>query len=236
MPSTAIWPDRLGPDHGAALANLLAGLTDHASAHRLGLSERTVQRRIRELMDWSGSGNRMQLGHRAALAGLPDPRGPGVAPNRPHPAVSTAVRVPLPDPEALRLLRLLLADAAAERTLNMSTSSIERRVRELMTLTGARSRAQLGWVTTRWGWLEPAGAAVGVGAVQPIGSVGAMQSGEAVQPGGVVRSGEETRPVEAVRQVPAPRTELQPVCVTATGGGRFGAVRQLGQSSALTTA
>ncbi|WP_194923533.1 hypothetical protein [Catenulispora pinisilvae] len=204
MPSTAIWPDQLSPDHGAALANLLAGLTDHASAHRLGMSERTVQRRIRELMDWSGSGNRMQLGHRAALAGLPGPRGHGTAASHPHPAVSTTVRVPLPDPEALRLLRLLLADAAAERTLNMSTSSIERRVRELMTLTGARSRAQLGWVTTRWGWLEPAGAVVAVGTVGTVGTV--------------------------------PGAELQPVCVTATGGGRFGTVRQLGQNSALTTA
>lgn len=140
---TATWSEELGPDHDQALANLVAGLTDHASAHRLGVSERTVQRRIRELMDWSASSNRMQLGHRAALAGLParHPRRP--EPPSPH----------VPDAAAMRLLRLLLADAAAERTLNMSASSVERRIRDLMTLAGARSRAQLGWRATRWGWL-----------------------------------------------------------------------------------
>ena len=140
---TATWQHRLGSDHGDALANLVAGLTDHASAHRLGVSERTVQRRIRELMDWSGSGNRMQLGHHAALANLPAP----------HPLRTEPPRVHTPDAATLYLLRLLLADVAADRTLNMSASSVERRVRELMTLAGARSRAQLGWRATRWGWL-----------------------------------------------------------------------------------
>lgn len=149
MPDTATWSNRLGSDHSEALANLVAGLTDHASAHRLGVSERTVQRRIRELMDWSSSANRMQLGHRAALAAvgdlsclpLPRRRLPEL------PAVHT------PDEAAMHLLRLLLADAAADRTLNMSASSIERRIRELMKLAGARSRAQLGWRATWWGWL-----------------------------------------------------------------------------------
>lgn len=144
MTETATWSSRLDQDHTQALANLVAGLTDQASAHRLGVSERTVQRRIRELMDWSGSGNRMQLGHHAALAGLP---------NRHHPRPEPPT-VPIPDAAAMRLLHLLLADLAADRLLNMSTSSVERRVRELMTLAGARSRAQLGWRATRWGWLQ----------------------------------------------------------------------------------
>jgi hypothetical protein len=95
-------------------------------------------------MDWSAAGNRMQLGHRAALAGLPER---GHRPVEPPPALH------VPDAATLRLLRLLLADAAAERMLNLSASSVERRVRELMTMTGARSRAQLGWRATRWGWL-----------------------------------------------------------------------------------
>lgn len=142
------WPARLAPDHGPTLANLVAGLTDQANAHRLGVSERTVQRRIRDLMDWSGSGNRMQLGHRAALAGLPAPHHCRHGHHRLEPPT-----LHVPDAQALRLLRLLLADVAADRTLNMSVSSVERRVRELMMLAGARSRAQLGWLATRWGWL-----------------------------------------------------------------------------------
>lgn len=147
MIDTATWTDRLGVEHGGALANLVAGLTDHASANRLGVSERTVQRRIRDLMDWSDSGNRMQLGHRAALAGLPPPYR-----RRPEPEPELmAVRIP--DAAGMHLLRLLLDDIAADRTLNMSASSVERRVRELMKLAGARSRAQLGWRATRWGWL-----------------------------------------------------------------------------------
>ena len=140
---TATWQHRLGTEHSEVLAHLVAGLTDHASAHRLGVSERTVQRRIRELMDWSDSGNRMQLGHRAALANLP-----ALGPRRPEPAY-----IHRPDAATLRLLRLLLADVAADRTLNLSASSVERRVRDLMKLAGARSRAQLGWRATRWGWL-----------------------------------------------------------------------------------
>lgn len=147
MIDTATWTDHLGVDHGGALANLVAGLTDHASANRLGVSERTVQRRIRDLMDWSDSGNRMQLGHRAALAGLPPPYR-----RRPEPEPELAA-TRTPDAAGLHLLRLLLDDIAADRTLNMSASSVERRVRELMKLAGARSRAQLGWRATRWGWL-----------------------------------------------------------------------------------
>lgn len=146
---TATWSNLLGSDHSQTLANLVAGMTDHASAHRLGVSERTVQRRIRELMDWSCSGNRMQLGHRAALAAaadlacLPPPHRRRPEPPAPH----------MPDPAAMRLLRLLLVDAAADRMLNMSASSIERRVRSLMKMAGAQSRAQLGWRATWWGWL-----------------------------------------------------------------------------------
>jgi hypothetical protein len=142
------WPERLAADHGPTLANLVAGLTDRANAHRLGVSERTVQRRIRELMDWSDSGTRMQLGHRAALAGLPAVHHCRYRQHRLEPPALL-----VPDAAAMHLLRLLLADVAADRTLNMSVSSVERRVRDLMTLTGARSRAQLGWLATRWGWL-----------------------------------------------------------------------------------
>lgn len=45
---------------------LLAGLTDHAVAGSLGLSARTVQRRIRHLMDLAGVTTRVQLGFHAA--------------------------------------------------------------------------------------------------------------------------------------------------------------------------
>jgi len=48
------------------LTLLLAGLTDHAVAGSLSLSARTVQRRIRHLMDLAGVTTRVQLGFHAA--------------------------------------------------------------------------------------------------------------------------------------------------------------------------
>src|SRR5437867_1679396 len=40
------WSQRLDADHNRTLGHLIAGLTDRASANRLGVSERTVQRRV----------------------------------------------------------------------------------------------------------------------------------------------------------------------------------------------
>ncbi|MEZ0107240.1 DNA-binding NarL/FixJ family response regulator [Catenulispora sp. EB89] len=125
------------------LVLLIGGLTDGAVAHRLGVSERTVERYVRALMDGAGCRNRMQLGRYAALAGLPA-HGP-----EPVPRPRTL------DRETRRLLELMLADsgATAPRSLHLSRRSVERRIGDLMTLAGARSRVQLGWLVTRWGWL-----------------------------------------------------------------------------------
>lgn len=49
------------------LAMMLSGATDEAMARRLGLSNRTLQRRIAELMDEMGVRSRFQLGIQAAL-------------------------------------------------------------------------------------------------------------------------------------------------------------------------
>jgi len=51
------------------LSLLLAGLTDHAVASQLGMSLRTVQRRIRVLLDKAGAETRIQLGWHAARKG-----------------------------------------------------------------------------------------------------------------------------------------------------------------------
>lgn len=51
------------------LSLLLAGLTDQATAVQLGLSIRTVQRRVRHLMDLAGVQTRLQLGWHAARNG-----------------------------------------------------------------------------------------------------------------------------------------------------------------------
>lgn len=48
---------------------LLAGLTDRAVAGKLGVSLRTVTRRIRHMMDLAGADNRIQLGWRATQRG-----------------------------------------------------------------------------------------------------------------------------------------------------------------------
>lgn len=51
------------------LSFLLAGQTDEAAASHLGVSLRTVQRRVRDLMDRAGVRTRVQLGWHAARAG-----------------------------------------------------------------------------------------------------------------------------------------------------------------------
>jgi DNA-binding NarL/FixJ family response regulator len=51
------------------LGLLLAGLTDQAVANQLGLSMRTVQRRVRALMDRVAAETRLQLGFQAARRG-----------------------------------------------------------------------------------------------------------------------------------------------------------------------
>ncbi|MFD7324124.1 transcriptional regulator TrmB [Streptomyces sp. NPDC059875] len=61
------------------LALLLAGLTDLTAATELGLSPRTLHRRLRHLMDIAGVRTRMQLGAYAVRHGWtePDRTGPG---------------------------------------------------------------------------------------------------------------------------------------------------------------
>jgi DNA-binding NarL/FixJ family response regulator len=51
------------------LGLLLAGLTDQAAATQLDLSLRTLQRRLRYLMDLTGAESRLQLGWHAAHNG-----------------------------------------------------------------------------------------------------------------------------------------------------------------------
>ncbi|MBX9421389.1 MULTISPECIES: transcriptional regulator TrmB [Streptomyces] len=55
------------------LALLLAGLTDLAAATQLGLSARTLHRRLRHLMDLAGVRTRMQLGAHAVRNGWAEP-------------------------------------------------------------------------------------------------------------------------------------------------------------------
>lgn len=53
--------------HGPTAALLLvAGVTDKAIASQLGLSRRTVQRHIQQLMTFAGAATRMQLAWQAA--------------------------------------------------------------------------------------------------------------------------------------------------------------------------
>jgi DNA-binding NarL/FixJ family response regulator len=55
------------------LSLLLAGLNDKAIAYHLGTSLRTVQRRVRQLMDRAGARTRTQLGWKAARLGWSPP-------------------------------------------------------------------------------------------------------------------------------------------------------------------
>ncbi|MFF2411441.1 helix-turn-helix domain-containing protein [Streptomyces sp. NPDC058092] len=66
---TEIRPDGLDEMDARVLALVLAGLTDQAAAGQLGVSRRTVQRRIGELMLKAGAESRIQLGWIAARRG-----------------------------------------------------------------------------------------------------------------------------------------------------------------------
>lgn len=57
-------------EYQIALAQLLAqGLTDEAIARRLGISDRSVRRRVAEIVDILGARSRFQAGVNAAEAG-----------------------------------------------------------------------------------------------------------------------------------------------------------------------
>ncbi|MFE9205884.1 LuxR C-terminal-related transcriptional regulator [Micromonospora sp. NPDC007230] len=62
---------RLGDDGDRLITLLLSGLTDEAIARQLGLSHRTVQRRVAALMANLGAHSRFQAGVRAALQQAP---------------------------------------------------------------------------------------------------------------------------------------------------------------------
>ncbi|WP_026922640.1 hypothetical protein [Glycomyces arizonensis] len=59
----------IGDDDALLLSLLIAGLTDQAIASKLGIGLRTVQRRVRELMDLADVDTRIQLGWHAAKHG-----------------------------------------------------------------------------------------------------------------------------------------------------------------------
>ncbi|WP_020018113.1 helix-turn-helix domain-containing protein [Promicromonospora sukumoe] len=61
--------EHVDDDDARVLGLLLAGLTDQAVAKQLGTSLRTVQRRVRALMDLAGVETRVQLGWHAATRG-----------------------------------------------------------------------------------------------------------------------------------------------------------------------
>ncbi|GHG24325.1 helix-turn-helix domain-containing protein [Streptomyces albogriseolus] len=62
-------PDPLGATDRRILALLVAGVVDKAVATQMGLSRRTVQRRIQRLMELAGATTRMQLAWQAARRG-----------------------------------------------------------------------------------------------------------------------------------------------------------------------
>jgi DNA-binding CsgD family transcriptional regulator len=73
--ATPLWPgaeESLTTDDQQLLALLAAGLTDQAIARKLGVAKRTVERRIRRLMDSLGAQTRFQAGLQAATRGLFD--------------------------------------------------------------------------------------------------------------------------------------------------------------------
>ena len=69
MAATEPTPDQLTVLDQRILALLDAGLTDRALGNHLGLSQRTVQRRVRHLMEPAGVDTRFRLGVEASRRG-----------------------------------------------------------------------------------------------------------------------------------------------------------------------
>jgi sugar-specific transcriptional regulator TrmB/DNA-binding CsgD family transcriptional regulator len=63
-------PDSLSTRDQQLLALLAAGLTDQAIARKLGVALRTVERRVRRMMDGLGARTRFQAGLQAAVRGV----------------------------------------------------------------------------------------------------------------------------------------------------------------------
>ncbi|HCT81206.1 MAG TPA: hypothetical protein DGG94_04140 [Micromonosporaceae bacterium] len=66
-------PDRPTPDEARLLAMLVTGVQDEVIARRLGMSYRTFQRRLQDLMKRLGAETRFQAGLRAAARGWVSP-------------------------------------------------------------------------------------------------------------------------------------------------------------------
>jgi DNA-binding CsgD family transcriptional regulator len=95
--STARRDERgITPQQGEVLRLLAQGLTDEATAHRLGVAPRTARRIAAELMERLGARSRFQAGAHAALRGWLDPPQPKPGP-RP-----TARPAPRPTPTKMR--------------------------------------------------------------------------------------------------------------------------------------
>lgn len=62
-------PSHLSSGDQALLSLLLTGITDRIAGRELGISERTVQRRVHNVMDTAGVENRLQLGWHLASQG-----------------------------------------------------------------------------------------------------------------------------------------------------------------------
>ncbi|WP_370947328.1 TrmB family transcriptional regulator [Amycolatopsis sp. cg5] len=76
--ASPLWPDsatgaQINADDQQLLALLAAGLTDQAIARKLGVAQRTVERRVRRVMDSLGARTRFQAGLQAAIRGLLGP-------------------------------------------------------------------------------------------------------------------------------------------------------------------
>ena len=59
-----------GDERGAVLELLMLGSKDESISRQLGISLRTVRRRVAELMDELGAGTRFQAGVESARRGL----------------------------------------------------------------------------------------------------------------------------------------------------------------------
>jgi DNA-binding CsgD family transcriptional regulator len=70
--------ETLSADDRRLLSLAADGLTDHAVARRLGVAQRTVERRMRRIMDRLGARTRFQAGLQAARRGMLIERLPGV--------------------------------------------------------------------------------------------------------------------------------------------------------------
>lgn len=134
---------------------LTAGATQRAVARELNYSVRSIEARLARIRDRLSAPTLYALGASAVRRGLVRPEAMIARARRYRPSDWLP-----PDPDQLRILRLLADGATDQRvadTLWLTVTTVRRRLRRLAAANGATSRANAGALFEALGWNDASG-------------------------------------------------------------------------------